>query len=107
MQRNAERASSVSSRDPESYRKAWDSAILGHPGPSVAWAGLGPRFPLRTRCAPKHANAREGPLESLQRLDLHRKHGWQVLDDGLPGISGVGRQVHLPTRSAEIHSAFI
>src|SRR5579875_174052 len=44
---------------------------------------------------------------SGQRLNLNRQHRWKVLDDRSPGVSGIGRCIHLPAGGAEIDAAFI
>src|SRR3984885_7962964 len=48
------------------------------------------------------------PLEKLrQRLNLHRKYGRKVTNNGSPIISSIGRSVDLPTAGAEIHAALV
>src|ERR1700675_58995 len=48
------------------------------------------------------------PLKKLrQRLNLHRKHGRKVANNGSPTISSIGGSVDLSTAGAEIHAALV
>src|SRR6266567_4980446 len=49
----------------------------------------------------------EGRPGSWQGLDLDGHHGWKVVDDGRPGITGVRRHVDLAAAGAEVDATGI
>src|SRR5437660_1286872 len=59
------------------------------------------------RRAPARSDGPGGQRESWQRLDLDRKYGWEVFDDGRPTVARVGGTVHLPARRAKVDATFI